>query len=372
MKKFNFWILITLVLLFSGCSNSSSVDENNLKGDELSESGKKEMEWYTGQWISSSSPHFVMKIDSNDVMITQAMTGDIETTETTAKYNESDENNIIFLLEDKEVRELFPHLFENEGFASAKGFIARTDVLKDLLGQEAMAIDENRITLAVSPKYDDGSSPEKALTFDFNRYEDDDSENFEEENKNYEEDETDMYEDDGVNSEEKTRDYKDDEGVDEEKTDSYENVSDDEYYDEFDNEKEYDYNGNGEDDDPTQEELKDFAYNYDTEDYSLDVEDGVIVIIDFISDEEDHTNDDTEQIKKNIEFTENVSNEVSNEFVNGIPVILQESFEEEDLVAFKDGAPVDSNSTYSEALSDLGFDWGETGGLADEQLKDSE
>lgn len=76
----------------------------------------------------------------------------------------------------------------------------------------------------------------------------------------------------------------------------------------------YDYNRNSEDEYPTQGELKDFAYSYDDSEYSLDIEDGVI-IIDFTSDEEVHTDDDAEQIRKNIEFTENVSNEVSNEFV---------------------------------------------------------
>lgn len=61
----------------------------------------------------------------------------------------------------------------------------------------------------------------------------------------------------------------------------------------------YDYNRNSEDEYPTQGELKDFAYSYDDSEYSLDIEDGVI-IIDFTSDEEVHTDDDAEQIRKKI------------------------------------------------------------------------
>lgn len=137
----------------------------------------------------------------------------------------------------------------------------------------------------------------------------------------------------------------------------YEDYSDYDNQEEYNYNKEekYDYGQNVGDTYPSQEELREFVTDYtESLDYSLDVEDGAVVI--FPSDR-DVPSDEADKIKNNIEFTKNVSDDVGEELGKDVPVSLEEPFQYEYSVTFIDGQPRDASADYGEVLTELGFEW---------------
>ncbi|MEI4283294.1 DUF2628 domain-containing protein [Tetragenococcus halophilus] len=117
----------------------------------------------------------------------------------------------------------------------------------------------------------------------------------------------------------------------------------------------WDDDQNGSNTYPSQEELRDFVADYtESLDYSLDVEDGAIVIF---SSDRDVPSDEADKIKNNIDFTKNVSDDVVEELGKDIPVSLEEPFQYEYSLTFIDGQPRDATADYGEVLSELGFEW---------------
>lgn len=97
MRKIWYSMLLTTVLiLMSGCSVSGS-----------SRVSEKETEWFQGQWISTTTPKFVLGVSEDEVLITHAMLGKVETTKAKASYDKQDEL-VTLILEENALRELLP------------------------------------------------------------------------------------------------------------------------------------------------------------------------------------------------------------------------------------------------------------------------
>ncbi|MEK2536129.1 zinc-ribbon domain-containing protein [Tetragenococcus halophilus] len=107
-------------------------------------------------------------------------------------------------------------------------------------------------------------------------------------------------------------------------------------------------------DDPYQTELEQFVADFEapSSEYSLNVEDGRIIIY-FILDEENRTEGDEDKIREYIEITKEVSEEVTDKVGEGVTVSLQEPFEYDYSITFVDGYPTTANEVYQDVLDQM-------------------
>lgn len=129
MRKIWYSMLLTTVLiLMSGCSVSGS-----------SRVSEKETEWFQGQWISTTTPKFVLGVSEDEVLITHAMLGKVETTKAKASYDKQDEL-VTLILEENALRELLPSMFENIDKGDAKGILMKDNAFEEKTNRESLLL----------------------------------------------------------------------------------------------------------------------------------------------------------------------------------------------------------------------------------------
>lgn len=224
MKKV-FWTMLTMMAMFisSGC-DTRQTDFNPKEEEEISNINEEDAYWYYGQWVAATTPKFVLELNEDEVLITHAMNGEVETTSTEAVYK-AVENNVNLLLDDSAIKELLPHLFEDGEFTSAKGVLMKDEQFEENTGRES-------ILLAINIYYPDGTVYEEPISINFTRYEDDSDEERKEElerwnsrrKKTQDSDDNDIEEDEGLESqdayEEETDEVVDSEVIDYEDLDT--------------------------------------------------------------------------------------------------------------------------------------------------------
>jgi len=204
MKKV-FWVTLTMLMMvvivvISGC-DFRQTNSNKKEEEEISDINKEDITWYYGEWMSATTPRFILSADEDEVVITHAMNGEIETTRTEAIYKGVD-GDVNVLLDNNAIKELFPHLFEDGEVANAKGLLMKDGKFKENTGRDSILLSFNM--------YDpDGNVYDEPININFTRYEDDSYEEEKEEElerwnsrrKNTQDsDDSDMDEDEGVES----------------------------------------------------------------------------------------------------------------------------------------------------------------------------
>ncbi|GBD65931.1 hypothetical protein TEHN7128_0334 [Tetragenococcus halophilus subsp. halophilus] len=118
-------------------------------------------------------------------------------------------------------------------------------------------------------------------------------------------------------------------------------------YDSYDDYEEYDDYG----DTVEAEELVGYVNdNNDSDAYDLEVENGVIIVS---TTDKDAPEKEEDKIKQNIGIAQSISNHISSQVKEGVPVLLEEPFQGDFSVIFTDGQPTEANEPYRDMLTDL-------------------
>lgn len=168
MKKV-FWMILTMLMMIviSGC-DFRQTNSNTKEEKEISDINEEDITWYYGEWMSATTPRFILDADEDEVLITHAMNGEIETTCTEAIYKGVD-GDVNVLLDDNAIKELFPHLFEDGEVDRAEGLLMKDGKFKENTGRDSILLSFNM--------YDaDGNVYDEPININFTRYDDDSDE----------------------------------------------------------------------------------------------------------------------------------------------------------------------------------------------------
>ncbi|WP_038025730.1 hypothetical protein [Tetragenococcus muriaticus] len=165
-------LTMVVMLIISGC-DAQQTSFNTKEDEEISNINEEDVNWYYGQWIAATNPKFILGVDEDEVLITHAMNGEVETTSTEAVYKEV-EGNVNLLLDDSAIKELLPYLFEDGEVASAKGVLIKDEQFKENTGRDS-------ILLTFNTYHPDGTAYEEPISINFTRYEDNSDEEEEKE-----------------------------------------------------------------------------------------------------------------------------------------------------------------------------------------------
>ena len=143
-------VMIVVLTLLGGCSVVGKTGVS-----------KKETEWFQGQWISTSTPKFVLGITEDKILVTHAMLGKVETTEVSTRYERQDDL-IGLVLEGDSLKELFPKMFDNGDIEDGRGIIMRDNAFEKKTGRESLL-------LTISYSYGDGTDEMEPLAINFIR-----------------------------------------------------------------------------------------------------------------------------------------------------------------------------------------------------------
>ncbi|MBM7712857.1 hypothetical protein [Enterococcus xiangfangensis] len=150
-------IMMVILLFFGGCSLVGKTDVS-----------KKEAEWFQGQWVSTTTPKFVLGITEDRVLVTHAMLGKVETTEVSPNYEKQDDL-IGLVLDGDSLKELFPKMFQNGDIENGKGIFTRDNSFEKKTGRESLL-------LTIIYSYGDGTEEEEPLSINFIRRDNEKSE----------------------------------------------------------------------------------------------------------------------------------------------------------------------------------------------------